>query len=67
MVSAWGFHGFSVLKYIILTVLCSEFSFFVCKIAQTGMGSANLYDFQVTYLIFLMSEKVVDKILNSII
>jgi hypothetical protein len=53
--------------------LCSElwwwrkskfrhFSLFSAKIAQTGRGSAKLHVFQVTYIIFLMSEKEVDKI-----
>jgi hypothetical protein len=38
------------------------FPFFGAKYAQTGEGSAKVYIFQVTYLIFLMSEKKVDKI-----
>ncbi len=38
------------------------FPFLGAKYAETGRGSAKLPIFQVTYLIFLMSEKEVDKI-----
>ncbi len=38
------------------------FFLFLVQNMQTGRGSAKLHIFQVTYIIFLMSEKEVDEI-----
>ncbi len=66
-------YGFVVLKTFFLNhyvqncggeekVNLGIFPVFGAKYAQTGRGSAKLHIFQVTYLIFLMSEKKVDEI-----
>ncbi len=66
-------NGFVVLKSFFKTIMFRNvaekkkvnlgiFPFFGAKYAQIGGGSAKLHIFQVTYLIFLISEKEVDKI-----
>jgi hypothetical protein len=66
-------NGFVVLRTIFLNhyvqncggdekVNLGIFPVFGAKYAKTGRGSAKLHIFQGTYLIFLMSEKEVDKI-----
>jgi hypothetical protein len=60
------------LKYIFLTIMFRSVKvkkgnssiFFCAKNATTGRGPVNVHVFQVIYLIFLMSEKEVDKILS---